>query len=97
MTTDNNDPNPQTPDPKPDAATDAMQIAPIMFDAAEWKDRILEAYRPKGISRPEAAVEKIMGYILKLDPDEHPPQKDPLRRYIDELSGKKKRVKKYGG
>ena len=67
------------------AATDAMQIAPIMFDAAEWKDRVLEAYRPKGALLPKEAVDKIITYILKLDPDEHPPQKDPLRRYIDDL------------
>ena len=68
----------------PDAAADAMQIAPIMFDAAEWKDRVLEAYRPKGAPLPKEAVNKIMTYILKLDPDEQPPEEDPLARYIDE-------------
>jgi hypothetical protein len=66
------------------AATDAMQIAPIMFDAAEWKDRVLEAYRPKGAPLPKEAVKKIMTYILKLDPDEQPPEEDPLARYIKE-------------
>jgi hypothetical protein len=68
----------------PDAATDAMQIAPIMFDAAEWKDRVLEAYRPKGAPLPKETVKKIMTYILKLDPDEQPPEEDPLARYIKE-------------
>jgi hypothetical protein len=68
----------------PDAAADAMQIAPIMFDAAEWKDRVLEAYRPKGAPLPKEAVNKIMTYILKLNPDEQPPEENPLARYIKE-------------
>lgn len=71
------------------AATDAMQIAPNMFDSADWKDLAPEADRLKGNPLPEAAVEKIVRYILQLNPHRHPPQTNPLRGYLEELSRKR--------
>jgi hypothetical protein len=64
-----------------DAATVAMVIDPYMLDAPEWKDRVIEAYRPKATPLPKEAVKKIITYILKLDPDEEPPEENALTRF----------------
>ena len=63
-----------------DSVMDAASIQPAMLDA--WMDRVVGAYRPKGNVLPEAAVKKVIRYILKADPDDEPPKENALDRFV---------------